>query len=113
MIIELWVLRLYVNLKLCFFFVELGLEGFLPLTPPSISPWSPTKKQLYAMTAEVKAHLVAMDVKLVVVEGDLKEFKVLGHHWSKNDSIICVAEILKWSVNLKGMECKLKRRGGW
>ncbi len=87
-----------------FFFVELGLEGFPPLTPPSISPWSPTKKQLYAMITNVKAHLVAVDAKLVVVEGDLKELKVLGHHWSMNDLIICVKEILKWSVNLRGEE---------
>jgi hypothetical protein len=28
------------------------------------------------MIAEVKSHLVAVDAKLVVVEGDLKEFKV-------------------------------------
>jgi hypothetical protein len=35
------------------------------------------------------------------VKIDLKEFKVLGEHWSKNDLIICVAEILKWSVNLR------------
>jgi hypothetical protein len=47
---------------------------------------------------------VAVDAKLVVVEGDLKEFKVLGHHWSRNELIICVAEILKWSVNLRGEE---------
>jgi len=60
------------------------------LTPPSISLWSPTKKQPYAMTIEVKTHLVVVDTKLVVVEGDLKEFKVLGHHWNRNDSIICV-----------------------
>jgi hypothetical protein len=90
MIIELCVVCLYVNLKLCVCFVELGLEGFLPLMPPSISSWSPTKKQPYAMTIEVKAHLVAVDAKLVVVEGDLKEFKVLGYHWNRNDSIICV-----------------------
>jgi hypothetical protein len=98
MVVELCVLCLYVNLKLCVFFAELGLEDFPPLTPPSLSPWSPTKKQLYAMISEVKAHLVAM-------EGDLKEFKVLGHHWSKNDLILCAAEILKWSVNLRGEEC--------
>ncbi len=59
-----------------FFFVELGLEGFPPLT----SPWSSTMKQLYAMITDVKAHLVVVDAKLVVVEGDLKELKVLGHH---------------------------------
>ncbi len=40
----------------------------------------------------------------MVVEGDLKELKVLRHHWSMNDSIICVKEILKWSVNLRGEE---------
>jgi hypothetical protein len=74
----------YVNLKLCVFFVELGLEDFPPLTPPSVSPWSPTKKQLYATIAKMKAHLVA-------VEGDLKEFKVLGHYWSRNDLIFCAA----------------------
>jgi len=58
------------------------------LMPPSISPWSPTKKQPYAMITEVKAHLVVVDAKLVVVEGDFKEFKVLGYHWNRNDSII-------------------------
>jgi hypothetical protein len=62
---------------MCVFFVELCLEGFPPLTLRSISPWSPTKKQLYAMIVEVKAHLMEMDAKLVVVEGNLKEFKVL------------------------------------
>ncbi len=56
------------------------------------------------MIVEVKAHLVAVDAKLVVVEGNLKEFKVLGHHWSRNDLIICVVEILKWNVNLRGKE---------
>jgi len=69
---------------------ELGLEDFPPLTPPSVSPWSSTMKQLYAMIAEVKAHL--------------EEFKVLGHYWSRNDLILCAAEILKWSVNLRGEE---------
>ncbi len=49
------------------------------------------------MTTKVKTHLA-------VVEGDLKEFKVLGHHWSRNNLIICVAEILKWNVNLRGEE---------
>jgi len=56
------------------------------------------------MTTEVKAHLVVVDAKLMVVEGNLKEFEVLGHHWNRNDSIICVTGILKWSVNLKGKE---------
>jgi hypothetical protein len=97
MVVELCVLCLYVNLKLCVFFAELGLEDFPPLTPPSVSPCSPTKKQLYARMSEMNARLVA-------VEGDLKEFKVLGHHWSNNDIIICAAEILKWSVNLRGEE---------
>jgi hypothetical protein len=97
MVVELCVLCLYVNLKLYVFFAELGLEDIPPLTPASVSPWSPTMKQLYAMIAEVNARLVA-------VEGDLKEFKVLGHHWSKNDLILCAAEILKWSVNLRGEE---------
>ncbi len=90
MVVELCVLCLYVNLKLCVFFAELGLEDFPPLTPPSVSPWSSTMKQLYAMIAEVKAHL--------------EEFKVLGHYWSRNDLILCAAEILKWSVNLRGEE---------
>jgi hypothetical protein len=75
MVVELCVLCLYVNLKLCVFFVELGLEDFPPLMPPSVFPRSPTKKQLYAMITEVKAHL--------------EEFKVFGHHWSKNDLILC------------------------
>ncbi len=29
---------------------------------------------------------------------------MLGDHWSKNDLIICVVEILKWSVNLRRKE---------
>jgi hypothetical protein len=73
-----------------FFFVELRIENF-PSFNVSISiPLSPTKEQLHAMILEVKV--------------DLKEFKVLGHHWSKNDLIICAAEILKWSVNVRRME---------
>jgi hypothetical protein len=90
MVVELCVLCLSVNLNLCVFFAELGLEDFLHLTPPSISPWSSTLKQLYAMIAEVRTHL--------------EEFKVLGHYWSRNDLILCAAKILKWSVNLRGEE---------
>jgi hypothetical protein len=56
------------------------------------------------MTTEVKTYLVVVDVKLVMVERDLKEFEVLGHHWSRNELIICVAKLLKWSVNLRGEE---------
>jgi hypothetical protein len=41
---------------------------------------------------------------ILEVKGDLKEFKMLGDHWSKNDLIICVVEILKWSVNLRRKE---------
>jgi hypothetical protein len=41
---------------------------------------------------------------ILEVKADLKEFKVLGDHWSKNDLIICVVEILKWSVNLRRKE---------
>jgi hypothetical protein len=44
---------------------------------------------------------------ILEVKIDLKEFKVLGDHWSKNDLIICVVEILKWSVH-----CKPKKKGG-
>ncbi len=52
----------------------------------------------------VEGRLVAVEGRLVAVEGDLNEFKVLGHHWSQNDLIFCAAEILKWSVNLRGEE---------
>jgi hypothetical protein len=97
MVVELCVLCLYVNLKLCVCFAELDLGDFPPLTPPLVSPWSPREKQLYAMYAKVKAHLAT-------VEGYLKECKVLGHHWSRNYLILCAAEILKWSVNLRGEE---------
>jgi hypothetical protein len=38
------------------------------------------------------------------VKTNLKEFKVLGDHWNKNDLIICGTEILKWSVNLRRKE---------
>jgi len=41
---------------------------------------------------------------ILEVKVDLKEFKVLGDHWSKNDLIFCVVEILKWSVNVRRME---------
>ncbi len=41
---------------------------------------------------------------ILEVKANLKEFKVLGNHWSKNDIIICVAEILKWNVNLRRKE---------
>jgi hypothetical protein len=41
---------------------------------------------------------------ILEVKADLKESKLLGEHWSKNDLIICVAEILKWSVNLRRKE---------
>jgi len=41
---------------------------------------------------------------ILEVKVDLKEFKVLRDHWSKNDLIICVVEILKWSVNLRRKE---------
>jgi hypothetical protein len=38
------------------------------------------------------------------VKANLKEFKVLGDHWSKHELIICVDEILKWIVNLRRKE---------
>jgi len=41
---------------------------------------------------------------ILEVKTYLKEFKVFGDHWSKNDLIICVAGILKWSVNLRKNE---------
>ncbi len=41
---------------------------------------------------------------ILEVKVDLKEFKVLGDHWRKNDLIYCVVEILKWSVNVRRME---------
>ncbi len=41
---------------------------------------------------------------ILEVKAYLKEFKVLGDHWSKNDLIICVVEILKWNVNLRRKE---------
>ncbi|KAH9549109.1 hypothetical protein CY35_10G002600 [Sphagnum magellanicum] len=69
---------------------ELGLKDSPPLMDPSVSPWSPREKQLYAMYAEEKAHL--------------EEFKELGCYSSKHLLIVCAAEIFKWSVNLRGEE---------
>jgi hypothetical protein len=31
----------------------------------------------------------------------LKKFKDLNKEWTKNDLIVCVVEILKWSVKLR------------
>jgi len=63
--------------------------------PQIISPCSPTKRELYAMVMDLKAGL--KENKL-----ELKEFKELGREWSRNDLIVCAAEILKWSVKLRG-----------
>jgi hypothetical protein len=63
--------------------------------PQIISPCSPTKRELYAMVMDLKAGL--KENKL-----ELKEFKDLGREWSRNDLIVCAAEILKWSVKLRG-----------
>jgi hypothetical protein len=90
MVVELCVLCLYVNLKLCVSFAELGLEDSPPLTHPSVSSWSSREKKLYAKCAKVEAQL--------------KESREHGYYSSKRQLIICAAEILKWSVGLKGEE---------
>jgi hypothetical protein len=102
------------------------VEDFPPLTPPSGSPRSPTKNQLFAMITELKGN---HEVKITKFEGNIEELKgnheanitklkgnieelkasqeqlkVLGRHWSRNDLILCAAEILKWSVNLRGAD---------
>jgi hypothetical protein len=38
---------------------------------------------------------------ILEVKANLKEFKMLGDHWSKIDLIICTIEILKWNLNLR------------
>jgi hypothetical protein len=75
------------------------VEDFPPLTPPSGSPRSPTKNQLFAMITELKGN---HEAKITKLEGNIEELKanheqlkVLGHHWSRNDLILCAAEILK------------------
>jgi hypothetical protein len=47
---------------------------------------------------------MVMDLKAGLNENkfELKEFKDLGREWSSNDLIVCAAEILKWSVKLRG-----------
>lgn len=47
---------------------------------------------------------MVMDLKAGLKENklELKEFKELGREWSRNDLIVCAAEILKWSVKLRG-----------
>jgi hypothetical protein len=73
------------------------VEDFLPLTPRLGSPRSPTKNQLFGMITEVKANHEEL-------KANHEQLKVLGHHWSRNDLILCATEILKWSVNLRGAE---------
>jgi hypothetical protein len=91
------------------------VEDFPPLTPPSGSPRSPTKNQLFAMITELKGNIEELkgnhEANITKLKGNIEELKasqeqlkVLGRHWSRNDLILCAAEILKWSVNLRGAD---------
>jgi hypothetical protein len=70
--------------------------------PQIISPCSPTNRELYAMVMDLKAGLNENKFELKEFKDQLKEFKDLGREWSRNDLILCAAEILKWSVKLRG-----------
>ncbi len=57
------------------------------------------------LKAELKAGLKENKLELKEFKDlgrELKEFKDLGREWSRNDLILCAAEILKWSVKLRG-----------
>jgi hypothetical protein len=95
MVVELCVLCLYVNLKLCVFFAQLGFENFPPLMSRSGSPRAPREKLQNETIANLHSRLAGM-------ERDLEECKNLAHHSSKNVIILCAAEILKRTVNLRG-----------
>ncbi|CAM6065185.1 unnamed protein product [Sphagnum tenellum] len=88
------------------------VEDLPPLTPPSGSPRSPTKNQLFAMISKLEGNIEELkrnhEGKITKLERNIEElkanheqFKVLEHHWSRIDLILCAAEILKWSVNLR------------
>ncbi len=51
---------------------------------------------------ENKLELKETKLELKETKLELKEFKDLGREWSRNDVIVCAAEILKWSVKLRG-----------
>ncbi len=89
------------------------VEDFLPLTPRLGSPRSPTKNQLFAMIIEVKANLKEFKANHEELKANHEQLKVLEHHWSRNDLILCAAEILKWSVNLRGAEGSDGRQFFW
>ncbi|CAK9195634.1 unnamed protein product [Sphagnum troendelagicum] len=48
------------------------VEDFPPLTPPSGSPRSPTKNQLFAMITELKGN---HEAKITKLEGNIEELK--------------------------------------
>jgi hypothetical protein len=87
-----------------------GYGKLLQLPGASVeSPCPPTNRELYAMVMDLKAtnrelYATVMDLKAGLKENklELKEFKDLGREWSRNDLIVCAAEILKWSVKLRG-----------
>ncbi len=54
------------------------------------------------MVMDLKAGLNENKLELKENKLELKEFKDLGREWSRNDLIVCAAEILKWSVKLRG-----------
>ncbi len=54
------------------------------------------------MVMDLKAGLNENKFELKEFKDQLKEFKDLGREWSRNDLILCAAEILKWSVKLRG-----------
>ncbi len=51
-----------------------------------------------------EANITKLKGNIEELKASQEQLKVLGRHWSRNDLILCAAEILKWSVNLRGAD---------